>query len=477
MSTLQTSIPTLISPQPHDHSVQFYDGEESLTRRVRQFLSEALRSDDAIVVVATPAHFDAFSEGRTNDELKRIQFVDADETLRTFMRGDRPDRQLFFNTGGAVLHHASGPDNSRRIRAFGEMVDLLCRAGNDEAAIALEEYWNELAMMYPLTLLCAYSMDNFYSESHRASFKRICDTHGRVHATESFDRTAGEEAREREIVLLQQQAAALRHEIDQRKEMERGLIASLMARRAAEEELRRMYDLLVKANSAKDRFIATLSHELRTPLTAILGWAHMLNSVPLDEGTTRLAHETIERSGRVQAALIDDLLDLSRITTGKLTFHFASVSLGELLEETVQTIALTAEAKEITLSLSIDAQPIAVNGDRTRLQQIVWNLLSNAVKFSCPGSLIRIVLEKAGDEARLVVADEGCGIDAALLPHVFDPFLQGADAEEGGTGLGLGLAIAKQITEMHGGRITASSEGVGLGATFELMLPLLAQPN
>jgi len=253
------------------------------------------------------------------------------------------------------------------------------------------------------------------------------------------------------------------------------LATELASRTAMAIENARLYHLAQQSNRTKDEFLATLSHELRTPLTAILGWARML-SLNLDEETMRLAVETIERSAKAQAALIDDLLDLSRVVTGKLSLENELVDLRSVTGNAVNALQIAAEAKRITINLAADgaAHPI-VTGDPTRLQQIIWNLLTNAIKFSEAGSVVDVALECGNGEARVIVRDRGQGIAREFLPHVFEPFRQadGTSTRSQG-GLGLGLAIVKYLCELHGGRVAAMSEGRGHGSTFVVSLPLAA---
>ncbi|HEX2120042.1 MAG TPA: ATP-binding protein, partial [Thermoanaerobaculia bacterium] len=251
------------------------------------------------------------------------------------------------------------------------------------------------------------------------------------------------------------------------------LIAELTRRAALALENARLYELAQRANRTKDEFLATLSHELRTPLTAILGWARMLSLGGLDPETTRTAYDTIERSARAQATLIDDLLDLSKVVTGKLTLRRELVDLSTAIENAVQAQRLAAEGKGIQLDISGTDERAVVTGDPTRLQQIIWNLLSNAIKFSDAGSRVSLALERADDVVRLIVRDTGRGISNEFLPHVFEAFRQedGANTRKHG-GLGLGLAIVKYLTELHGGTVQASSGGEGHGSTFVVTLPL-----
>jgi signal transduction histidine kinase len=239
----------------------------------------------------------------------------------------------------------------------------------------------------------------------------------------------------------------------------------------------RLYRLASDANRMKDEFLATLSHELRTPLTAIVGWAKML-SLGLDEAMVKTAVETIERSAMAQTALVDDMLDLSRIVTGKLKLRREIVDVAALAADAVQTVRLAAEARNIRVEIASLHESLVVMGDPTRLQQIIWNLLTNAVKFSREGTAVTLGLEGSESTVRIIVRDEGRGIAPEFLPHVFETFRQ---ADGGSTrthsGLGLGLAIVKYLTEHHGGTVEAHSEGKDRGATFTVTLPLAVRPN
>jgi PAS domain S-box-containing protein len=226
------------------------------------------------------------------------------------------------------------------------------------------------------------------------------------------------------------------------------------------------------ANRAKDEFLATLSHELRTPLTSMLGWVRMLRSARLDTDQRTRALETIERNTRLQAKLIDDLLDVSRIVAGKIKVEQQRVDLGAVVADVVQSLRGEADGAGVILDVTLAPDVPPVIGDATRLQQVVGNLLSNAIKFTPPGGRVAVVLHAEDARVRLVVQDSGAGIAADLLPHVFDRFLQGDGSRTRGRGgLGLGLAIARHLVELHGGAIVAASEGPGRGATFTVELP------
>jgi PAS domain S-box-containing protein len=232
---------------------------------------------------------------------------------------------------------------------------------------------------------------------------------------------------------------------------------------------------LEDANRRKDEFLATLSHELRTPMTAVLGWAKMLAvGLPEDEASTAIA--AIVTSAEVQAQLIDDVLDVSRIVAGKMTFTPAPVEVGPVVHAAMTTVHPAAVAKGIEVLASVPPRLPRVLGDEGRLQQIVWNLLSNAVKFTPHGGTITVRVARAGSVLRLTVQDTGRGIEPDYLPHVFEAFTQeDASMTRSHEGIGLGLSIARSLVELHGGRIRAASEGVGRGATFTVELPVLVE--
>ncbi|UNU22642.1 PAS domain S-box protein [Microcoleus vaginatus] len=227
------------------------------------------------------------------------------------------------------------------------------------------------------------------------------------------------------------------------------------------------------ANRIKDEFLAVLSHELRSPLNPILGWTKLLRTGRLDGTKTQQALETIERNAKLQAQLIEDLLDVSRILQGKMTLNVASVNLAATIEAALETVRLAAEAKHIHIQTTFNPISGTVSGDTNRLQQVVWNLLSNAVKFTPTGGRVEVQLEQVGMYAQIQVKDTGKGITRDFLPHVFDYFRQedGTITRQFG-GLGLGLAIVRHFTELHGGTVQADSLGQNLGATFTIRLPL-----
>lgn len=228
-----------------------------------------------------------------------------------------------------------------------------------------------------------------------------------------------------------------------------------------------------EANRIKDDFLGTLSHELRTPLHAIVGWVALLRTRPFDEDARAKALEVIDRNARAQTALIEDLLDVSRITLGQLRLTWRTVELAPILFSALDAIKPTAETKGVTISTDIALDPdIATRGDATRLRQVFWNLLTNAVKFTPAGGHVDVRAHAAEGHVEIEVTDTGRGISADFLPHMFERF---GRADTGPTspdrGLGLGLAIARELVELHGGTLTAASAGVDQGATFAITLP------
>ncbi|RZA24509.1 MAG: PAS domain-containing hybrid sensor histidine kinase/response regulator [Proteobacteria bacterium] len=243
------------------------------------------------------------------------------------------------------------------------------------------------------------------------------------------------------------------------------------AKQSAEDSKKRAEE----ANRLKDEFLATLSHELRTPLTAIMGWTSILQSGRATPAETERGLKIIERNVRTQAQLIEDILDVSRVITGKLRLEVQTVDLAGIIEEAIATVLPSAQAKDIRLQRVLDSGATFVSGDPTRLLQVIWNLLSNSIKFTPKGGRVQIRLERINSHIEVIVSDNGLGIAPEMLPFVFDRFRQ-ADATTTRTqgGLGLGLSIVRHLVEMHGGVVDVESGGIGQGSTFTIKLPLVA---
>jgi signal transduction histidine kinase/CheY-like chemotaxis protein len=270
------------------------------------------------------------------------------------------------------------------------------------------------------------------------------------------------------FVLLNKKIDELAKEIRERQRVEAERAQLLVREQLARAEAE-------KLNRLKDEFLSTLSHELRTPLNSILGWSQILRTRKSNEATTIRALETIERNARSQAQLVEDLLNVSRIITGKIRLHVQAVELISVLEAAMDTVRPAAEAKNIRLQSVLDPAAGPILGDFERLQQIAWNLLSNAIKFTPKGGRVQVGLKRINSHVEIIVTDTGQGISAEFLPYVFDRFRQ-ADNSITRTfgGLGLGLAIVRQLVELHGGTVHVESPGEGQGAMFTVNLPLMA---
>ena len=264
----------------------------------------------------------------------------------------------------------------------------------------------------------------------------------------------------------QRHASELQLEITERKQAEEARAQMLLREQAARADAE-------QANRTKDEFLATLSHELRTPLSAILGWSHLVRTGKLDEPQLSRAFETIERNARSQSQLIDDLLDVSRIITGKLQIEPRPVDLCAIIEDVLEGVQPAVEAKKIQLETDLEAAGSFVAGDANRLRQVFWNLLSNAIKFTPESGHVGVNANQVGTEVRVSVSDSGIGIASEFLPHIFDRFRQadGSTTRVHG-GLGLGLSIVKHLVQLHAGQVTVESGGQNQGATFIVSLPL-----
>ncbi|HEV7472803.1 MAG TPA: ATP-binding protein, partial [Pyrinomonadaceae bacterium] len=253
-----------------------------------------------------------------------------------------------------------------------------------------------------------------------------------------------------------------------------GVTIDITERKTNEEDREQLLLQAQEANRLKDEFLATVSHELRTPLNAVLGWTHLLRSNNLDKDARVKALETIERNARSQQQLVEDLLDVSRIITGKLRLDVRTVEPAIFIDAAIEAVRPAADAKEITIEKEIDRTIGSMSGDPARLQQVVWNLLSNAIKFTPSGGQVKITLARLDSQIEITVSDSGQGISKAFLPLVFERFRQ-ADMKTTRLhgGLGLGLAIARQLVELHGGTVSVQSEGENKGASFSVRLPVL----
>ncbi|HMA38417.1 MAG TPA: ATP-binding protein [Chloroflexia bacterium] len=466
------------------HFAQFYETDHSLLHSLSGFIGAGLRAGEAGIVVATPAHradLAALLQQQALDvDAARAsgQYVvlDAAETLARFMVDGAPEPVRFAMVVGPIIAQAAR--GRPRVRVFGEMVALLWTAGNREAAIRLEELWNTLQQTQAFVLYCAYPMHGFDGAALAQPLDAVCAAHSHVIPTESYTALPTADDRLRAVVALQQKArrletvdienARLRHEVQQALAAWEELLAREQQARADAEH----------ANRMKDEFLATVSHELRTPLTTIIAWSQRLRKSRRDELTVARGLEIIERNAKIQAQLVEDILDVSRVIVGKLSLHIAPVDAVSVLNAAIDTVQLTADAKGIQLEVILDPAARHIAGDARRLQQVFWNLLANAIKFTPAGGHVEVRLERMGAVVQISVSDSGEGIPAEFLPFIFDHFRQadGTSTRRHG-GLGLGLAIVRHLVELHGGTVHAESAGPGWGATFRIRLPLAEAPG
>jgi signal transduction histidine kinase/ActR/RegA family two-component response regulator len=463
--------------QPTEHFVQFYESDGFLLDSVTKYLADGLRAGDNCVVIGTEAHRDALA-GRllghgfdvVNDGLGERYFAfDAHETLSRFFVNEKVEQNLFDKTVGSIVSKVVM--NGRPLRAFGEMVALLADAGNLEAALQLEQFWNNLRTKHDFALFCAYSLSNFSGDGSQALL-HLCAEHSQVIPAESYNALPEAEDRLRAIVVLQQKARELESEIAERKNVEEALhsVMDELKKLLISEQLARAEAEM--ANRMKDEFLATVSHELRTPLNAIIGWTHMLRNGKLNSKSMDRAFETIDRNAKAQAQLVEDLLDVSRVITGKLQLVIGPVDVAAVINAAIDSVQPAATSKEIQIEVTLDPTIRHISGDANRLQQVVWNLLSNAIKFTPAQGRVNVSLKRKDAGVQISVADTGNGIDPAFVPFIFDRFRQA----DGGTtrrygGLGLGLSIVRHLVELHGGMVEANSAGEGKGATFTITLP------
>jgi signal transduction histidine kinase len=471
MSQLPQSPPLALVDErapPTGHIAQFYEDESFLCDTAAQFISAGLAAGDSALVIATAPHRALFRRGLGRHgcdveraiDCGRLALVDAHATLRQIASDGLVDHDRFIAVVGAAVEQARARSGSGRVRAFGEMVDLLWRDGHPHAALHLEELWNELAQRCQLTLLCGYLLGNFYKETDAEPFHSVCLAHTRVLPTETFARIAEEDARLRQIGVLQQRALALETEVKRRRELERALRDALAEREAA--------------SRAKDEFLAMLGHELRNPLAPIVTALQLMKL----KGDVRCEREQeiIERQVDHLVRLVDDLLDVSRITRGKVDLKRETVDLSSVVAKAVEIARPLLEQRQHHFSVSVPRASMRIDADATRMSQVIANLLTNAAKYTESGGTITVRAWRDGHEVVLSVRDSGIGIDVEMLPKVFDLFVQGPRASDRALGgLGIGLTLVKSLVQLHGGSVSAVSDGAGRGSEFVVRLPAAAK--
>jgi signal transduction histidine kinase len=283
---------------------------------------------------------------------------------------------------------------------------------------------------------------------------------------------------DRRAVQVSQLNRSLAERVRERTtKLEQALADEQEARRQAEHAQRREQQARAEADAAnrsKDVFVARVSHELRTPLNALVGWARMLHNGQLAEERMGHAIAAIDRNGEVLKTLVEDLVDMSRMTTGALQLNRQNLEVAALVRESLNLLEPAASAQSIIIEADIESRPMLIDGDSTRLRQVLWNLLSNAIKFTPAQGRVILTVRSSGEEVEIRVTDKGQGIAPEFLAHVFEPFSQ---ADSSGQGLGLGLAIVHQLVKAHGGRVDVMSSGVGAGTTFTVFLPMIHVPE
>ena len=387
----------------------------------------------------------------------RLLVVDDEENLRI-------TTAAILEKEGYAVDTASSGNEAISLLATADydlvLTDLHMEAGEGLAVL------NEIRRNAPLTISVVLtgfaSVESAIAALQEGAYDYLvkpCDI-------ETMKHTIRRGVEHRKLMLAEQKARAdleqLNLDLEQR-----------IAERTA--ELTRLNVELAEANRAKDVFLATLSHELRTPLTPVVGWIKLLRSGNLDAKSVTQALDAIERNAWLQARLIDDLLDTSRIATGKLQFEPRPTDLNVIVKAALETVRSLAASRNIDLEVNLSPATLVVMGEPVRLQQIAWNLLSNAIKFTEPGGKVTVTTESNGLEACLTVDDSGVGISPDFLPHVFDRFRQadGSTSRRHG-GLGLGLAIADALAKMHGSRLEAMSDGIGKGSSFTFRIGLVS---
>jgi len=466
----------------HDHVVQFYEETEGLSAFVAKFIGVALRVRAPVAIIAREAHRNAFCAQQARDGIDvegainsgQLVLHDARELLDQFMVGGMPDEGRFRDRIGAIIEKAVSARPRPRLRMYGEMVDILWADGNRDAAIKLESLWNDLGREQAFSLLCAYDMRNFQLTGDAGQFEDICRAHSQVIPAEDYADDLPRGDRLRQIAKLQQRARSLEGEIEQRKRQEdalRGTLSDLQEveteLEARREELKDQNESLDEARRAKDEFFAVLSHELRNPLAPIQTALELMRM----RGDESREVALIERQVGRLVRLVDDLLDVSRLTRGKVDLHRRSVDLEEVIKQATESAGPLLDRRRHQLDVQVPVG-IRVDVDLDRMAQVVSNLLTNAAKYSEPGSQIKVRGSREGGSVQIEVEDEGIGIVPELIDRVFETFVQKPQTLERPLGgLGLGLAIVHNLVALHGGTVTVHSDGPGKGSRFTVVIP------
>ena len=476
----------LSDPPSASHTVQFYEDEAFLFATVARFASAGLEAGDRVLLILTPEHAQGVLGQLDPERVARalregqVSLVDARVLLGSMLVEDMPDARQFRAALKPLLEAPfAGP--ARRLRAFGEMVDVLWRAGNPRAAIRLEELWVELVREQQIVLLCAYAAANFREPGDVSGFADVCGTHTHVMPTEGYSQLANSEQRLREISVLQQRARALEGEVRQRKAIESALREVLERRAQVEAELRASLEreqearLQAQANDAfKEVFMGILGHDLRNPLNTILTTARLMivRGELLPDSQKRI--DRVISSGVRMQRMIEQILDMARdrLTSGIAISRTGPRDLVPLVGKIVEETRLAHPERRIELR---SEGSCFASVDADRFEQVVSNLLGNATTHGDPTRAIVVLVARVdGQDSEAQVSfsvrNYGTPIDPSFLPLLFDPFRRQRKPEGRSAGLGLGLYISERIVRAHGGTIRVESSEKE-GTLFETVIP------
>lgn len=443
------------------HLVQFYAHDDSLSNRLFEFIEQGLAAGTPCIVIGTAttrARIEQWLEQRTDVAAARALYIalDARETLDRVLVSDWPSERLFdVVIGKLIAEHTY--QSSIPVRAFGEMVTLLCDEGKYAAALRLEALWNQLLEREPLTLLCGYPMHLFAQGDRTDQFHAVCSAHSQV--LEDADNGNAPQSQQHLVAQLRQQTAALQREVARREATERSLTKKI--------------EELAEADRRKDHLLAVLGHELRNPLAPIVSSLELLKLRGEDPEIRHQVCSNMQRQLNIARRLVDDLFDVSRIKRNKLQLNGTRVSLLPIIESAIHSVMPLLERKQQRLRKMLPEEECFVHADPQRLTQAIGNILQNAIKYTPPDGRIVVQLRHGDNTLDLSIRDNGIGLNEELKAAIFDSFVQGPT--EPREGLGLGLTIAKNIVELHRGSIAVHSSGIGGGSEFVIRLPCLVE--
>jgi signal transduction histidine kinase len=455
--------------QPLLHVVHFYEERAFPDASIADFLWAGLQAGDGVVMLTTAEHRTALDRSLTAlganvgalEQAGRLRQRHAHETMRAFMAGDLPDAARFRNLVGGLIDEVAAAAPSGQVRGYGECVALLADEQKLAASIEVERLLNDVLATRRCAFYCAYPLQLFAHESLAEPFLRLCDAHTEVIPACSLD--DGPARHGRCVAALEQQARALEEQVAERRRAEASLRELAEERAAA---LRR----LAEADRRKDEFLAMLGHELRNPLAPITTALELMDQ-RADPGCQR-ERAVIRRQAEHMKRLVDDLLDVSRVTRGKIELRKEPLELSTAVIRAVEMASPLLEQRAHAVAVQVPRAGLRVHADPFRLCQIVANLLTNAATYTDPGGRITVAARREGFEVVLDVTDTGRGIRADLLPRIFELFEQGERTQDRAQGgLGLGLPLSRMLAELHGGTVSARSEGPARGSTFTLRLP------